>query len=327
MKMRNLVRAAVLTLAVLLLLGGCGSSREEKTVVASIDEYDVSYELMRYFVRNLMRDEAGDDAAYWTEERAAERRDDVIATALETMRQQFAVLSLCKRYGIDRENEAIVELVNAKTDAVIEDYGGKSAYAAALKEANLTDSVYRFLTTVEVCEEELYYAMLDAGTLETDDAKIEPLVRGDAFIRVKQILIANDRGRTAEEDLALAQEAHKRALAGEDFDKLVKEYGEDLFMFNNKDGYYFCRGTRYTAFEDAAFALKIGGVSGIVETPAGYSILLRCEKEKKYLDSHMAELCGAYRDAQFSLALEQRAAEMTIVTRETLDKYTLLTMD
>ena len=98
-------------------------------------------------------------------------------------------------------------------------------------------------------------------------------------------------------------------------------------MFNNKDGYYFCRGTRYTAFEDAAFALKVGGISEIIETPAGYSILLRCEKEKKYLDAHMTELCAAYRDAQFSLALEKRASEMTANRREALDKYTLLTMD
>ena len=90
MKRHTTLRSAALVLAILLLFCGCASSKKEKTVVASIDEYEVSYELMRYFVRNLMRDEAGGNEDYWTEERAAERAA-VNAAAAGGGRQRSAV--------------------------------------------------------------------------------------------------------------------------------------------------------------------------------------------------------------------------------------------
>ncbi len=322
--------AFVLAAAALLSLAACRriprSTKEERTAVASIDEFEVPYELLRYLVRNAMRDEARGDDAYWTEARAAERQEALYEAAFDRLRTQYAVFSLGKKYAIDRTSGAITELVDSLMDDKIAAYEDEAAYAAALRENYMTDGVYRFFTTVDVCEEELYYAMLDAGDLEADDAKIEPLVRGGEFIRVKQILITTEDGKSAEAMRAEAEEARRRAAAGEDFDALVSEYGEDLFMFHNPDGYYICRGLWYTAFEDAAFALPVGGVSEVIETAAGCSVLLRCEKEEAYLAAHMADLCGDWREAQFSLKIEERAAAMNVVRREALDAYTPLTM-
>ena len=52
---------------------------------------------------------------------------------------------------------------------------------------------------------------------------------------------------------------------GEDFDALIKEYGGDLFLFNNDDGYYISRGNYYKAFEDTAFSLEVGETSDIIK--------------------------------------------------------------
>ncbi len=301
------------------------STEEESAAVLTLDEYTVPYEQLRYFVRNHMAD-CG-DAAYWTEETAAERSDEIFEKAFSSLRDQYAILSLAKKYGIERTDKAIEELVNGQVDAMMSGYDSVSAYVADMTANYLTDSAYRFLLTTNAVSEELYYAMLKAGDVEPDDAVIEPIIRGDAFVRVKQILIQNDPGEDAAENLKKAEEAHKRAVAGEDFDALVKEYGEDLYMFNNTDGYYICRGVWYREFEDAAFALDIGEVSGIIETAAGYSVLVRCEKEDRYIDSHLDDLCDSYRDAQFSLAIEQKASEMVLTTTDTFDSYSLLTMD
>jgi len=301
------------------------STREEKTAVLTVDEFSVPYEQVRYVVRNYMAG-YGDDA-FWTEEKAEELSEEILADTYETLRQQYAILSLAKKYGIERTDSAIGELVDSQMTAVIEGYGGEKAYTEALEAAFMTDSVYRFFLTVNAVSEELYYAMLEKGDLMADGDGLTAVIRSDEFVRVKQILIENGADDDPAENRETAEKARARAAAGEDFDALVKEYGEDLYMFNNTDGYYMCRGVWHKAFEDTAFSLGIGEISEVIETDAGYSVLLRCEKEESYISAHLAELGEDYRDAVFSLAIEKTASEMTVSETEAFQQYTLLTMD
>lgn len=320
-----------LGVVVLLTQTGCSgipdSTKEEKTAVVSIDEYEVPYEQIRYFVRNYMDTEANGDDSYWTEERAAERQTEIYRQTYEALKNQYAILSLAKQYGVDRDDSAISELTDSTMDDIIAAYDDEADYVADLEAHHMTHQVYRFFTNVEIVREELYYAMLEAGDLESDEETLRDLIYGDSFIRVKQILIANDAGEDPAANLAEAEALRTRALAGEDFDALVKEAGEDLYMFMNTDGYYICRGVWYSEFEEAAFSLAVGEISPVIETSAGYSVLLRCEKEQGYLDSHFEDLCADYRDAQFSLTIEAKAASMHVTEREALGKYTLLTME
>jgi parvulin-like peptidyl-prolyl isomerase len=73
---------------------------------------------------------------------------------------------------------------------------------------------------------------------------------------------------------AKAEDVLKRVRAGEDFAKLVKEFSTDPGS-KDKEGDldWFGRGKMVKAFEDAAFALKPGEVSDIVESPFGFHII------------------------------------------------------
>lgn len=333
MSLKNILRracAATLVLGTLLSLTACGnvrkSTKAERQTVLSIDGFEVPYEQFRYLVCNYMDTYADGKADYWTVETADLAQDEIFEQCFDTLCSQYATLSLCREYGVDTASGAIDELVETLMAGYIGQYESEEAYAAALRESYLNDSVYRFFTTVSVCQQELYYAMLDAGVIEADDEKLYPLLEDDTFIRVKQILIQNDPGEDPQANRKKAEDLRERAVAGEDFDTLVGKYGEDLYMFQNTDGYYICRGVRYKEFEDAAFALDVGEISDVIHTPAGYSILLRCEKDPDYIRKNRADLCDAYRDACFSLLIEHKAASLTAVPRNPLYNYTLLSI-
>jgi parvulin-like peptidyl-prolyl isomerase len=79
---------------------------------------------------------------------------------------------------------------------------------------------------------------------------------------------------TKEEAKQKAQAILERARKGEDFAKLAKETSDDQGS-KDKGGEYdfFSRGRMVPEFETAAFALKPGEISDLVESPFGYHII------------------------------------------------------
>lgn len=72
----------------------------------------------------------------------------------------------------------------------------------------------------------------------------------------------------------------KKAKAGEDFAALAKEHSEDPGSKDRGGEYTFTRGEMVPEFEEAAFKLKDGEISGIVETDYGYHVLKKLEHLK-----------------------------------------------
>ena len=77
------------------------------------------------------------------------------------------------------------------------------------------------------------------------------------------------------EKFSVAQQILDRLKKGESFATLAQQYSIDGSRKRGGDLGEFGRGMMVKPFEDAAFALKLGEVSGIVKTQFGYHIIKR----------------------------------------------------
>ena len=106
-------------------------------------------------------------------------------------------------------------------------------------------------------------------------------------IRASHILVAamEKEGETKRaEAKKTAEELLIKAKAGEDFAKLAKEFSDDKGTgARGGDLNFFGKGMMVPAFEEAAFKLKTGEISEVVETQFGYHIIKATGKRKEML--------------------------------------------
>ncbi len=333
--MKKRILSAVL-LSVLLMGTACGnnekllkSSKKDQSVVMTVGGFDVPLELYRYVALGFKDAyEAGADGDIWLGEEGTELLAELEADVEDTIAAMYLPMILGEEYGLHTDDRVITESVNLKMNAVYESYDfDYKAYTEAIAEYYMNDSTYRFLALNEVMTEELFHAMLLRGEIEDDEAVLSEIFYGPEFIRVKQILVSHDNGKSAEENRKRAEELLALVNEGEDFDELVQKHGQDLFMFNNDDGYYMMRGSYYEEFEEAAFSLEIGEVSGVVETPAGYSIIKRYEKEDSYIKANWDKLEETYFDSVFNLKLEAALPSVVVEKTELGEQYSIFNLD
>ena len=129
------------------------------------------------------------------------------------------------------------------------------------------------------------------GGAKTDGSSPASSARGSHTERVSQIsarhvliqwMGAQSAGpsvvRTREQALVVAQEVLRKARSGVDFARLAVEFSDEPNA-GHRGGSLgrFGHGQMVKQFEDAAFALQPGEISGIVESPFGFHIIQRTE--------------------------------------------------
>jgi len=104
-----------------------------------------------------------------------------------------------------------------------------------------------------------------------------------AQVRASHILLmyAGSERSTASRSKAEAQAAIAKLKAeldaGADFAELATAHSDCPSASRGGDLGLFGRGQMVRPFEEAAFGLEVGAVSGVVETPFGYHLIHRTE--------------------------------------------------
>lgn len=171
-----------------------------------------------------------------------------------------------------------------------------------------------------------YNNVLDAATHAPTDAELDQYLADQGVFAVKHILLktTDDSNQPLpDEDAAAkkttAEDLLARLQAAEDmpalFDELMNEYSEDPGAATNPDGYVFSASDSLVGgFREAALALEVGELSGIVETDYGYHIMLRLP----ITDETRAEYAEAYRPAALDELVAQWQEEAVITRTDAL---------
>lgn len=319
----------------LLTLPSCGdskkkleSTKEDKTVVMTVGEYEVPLELYKYVALNTKSDyEKGDRSDIWLGESGAAKLSELEDSINETIVHLYTTLYVCDEYGISPDDSYITDALDIQMDAIYEGYDNDyDVYAEEIAEYHMNDSVYRFITRNDILSEELIHKMMDDKVIPSTDEELEGIISGPDFIHVKQILISNDNGNSEEENLALADDILKKLNNGADFDEMIQQYGGDLYLFNTDNGYYISRGSYHEAFEEAAFSLEIGEISGIVKTDAGFSIIKRYPKDAEFIAENFNVLADDYIRGRYNLILAEKEKELSVTYTDAMEKYPVLSL-
>jgi peptidyl-prolyl cis-trans isomerase NIMA-interacting 1 len=116
-----------------------------------------------------------------------------------------------------------------------------------------------------------------------DPTPVAPAPGGEE-IRASHVLLGftgssrSEATRTKDEARKLAENVRRRALKGEDFQALARELSDDpTAKARGGDLGKFTRERMVKPFSDAAFTLKPGDVSDVVETQFGFHVIKRTE--------------------------------------------------
>ena len=319
------VLAAALAVAVLSSCAGITDAKNRK-VVLKLGSFEVTYDVYRFAVlteKESMKIKYGDGV--FDGKRTDALEDELRKRTLDFLRNFYAIPALAADYGIKQEDQAIKTLADGKRSADITSLGGEDAFREELKNNNMTENVYDVMATFTVMSDETYNAMVREGDIDTDPARVKEYLMSANCVRILEVLISKERHSDGEAR-SIAEKVRETALSDgswttdEGFYGLVMEYGENIDMFNNPDGYYMMRGVWNRDFEDAAFSLDVGEISEVVETPRGFSVLIRLEKSEDFIDRRFDALADDYYDSVFALAKEKKGAELKMETEKLYDK-------
>lgn len=147
--------------------------------------------------------------------------------------------------------------------------------------------------------------------------------KGEAKKKAFNALSEEDQNKLKEEAKKLADEVLEKAKNGDDFTKLISEFGWDPGMEVSPQGYYIDKENNSFVkdFVDAAFAIEENQISDLVEsTSFGWFILKRLPVDMDYVDKNIDSMLETFNKPTLSKVFNEAAEKVEFVGGEYYDK-------
>jgi peptidyl-prolyl cis-trans isomerase C len=203
-------------------------------------------------------------------------------------------------YQESQEQKMVVEekVVDEKMESLKKRFPSEKEFQDQMRQMSLTEGTLRSQIKKDLAVQRLVEKdILVKVHISDEDAKSFYDGHPDLFKEPEQVKASHillkveaDAEPAKKEEIRKKMEGIKKRLdKGEDFAVLAKEFSQGPSAEKGGDLGFFGRGKMVKPFEDAAFSLKPGEVSGIVETPFGYHLIKvfdkKAERTISYADS------------------------------------------
>jgi peptidyl-prolyl cis-trans isomerase C len=211
-------------------------------------------------------------------DRVAQARTALRKQAIENLINQRLLLQEAVRQGIEPDQK----LVDDRYNETVARFSSPEEFQGALDSMGLTKEAF----LGEIKDDLMIEALLDGqlkDVKKVTDEEVNAFYRDhpESFrspeqVRASHILISVEAGATEEQraQKRLELEGFKGEIEkGADFGQLAGQHSDCPSKAKGGDLGYFQRGKMVKPFEDAAFSMKVGEVSDIVETQFGYHLI------------------------------------------------------
>jgi foldase protein PrsA len=212
-----------------------------------------------------LKDKAGEDA---------DKNTDYEAQARKEMEESLEAAGVTKEEYIEvlAENIAVQRFFDDLTkDLTVEDKEIEEYYNKELEFQKTSPSLSAYYSAVKVVTEPATRRVKHILIKLSDEDTTE-------ILKLRQENKSEEADKLREEKLkdikAKADKVLEDVKSGQDFEVLIRKYGEDPGMVENEDGYTMVRDeSMRPEFLEESFKLKEGEVSGLVATDNGYHII------------------------------------------------------
>ncbi len=208
-----------------------------------------------------------------------ERRSEIYRGILD----QLVEIRLLEQEAASRNLKPTDAELNASVDQLKKQAPSPEQFAKALADRKMTEADLRAEARLRLAVDKLLTAEVEPKAAVTDTDIADFYKKNPQFfmqpeaMRASHILLKADTPEAKTAAKTKAEDLLRQIKGGADFAALAKQHSNDGSAANGGDLGFFPRGQMVKAFEDAAFALKAGDVSPLVETEFGYHIIKGAE--------------------------------------------------
>lgn len=307
----------------------------EGLVMCTVDGKDIDFDTFRYYYYYTLSYLGSSYGITLDSLRDTEGGFDMLLENVITMiKQDYVFYRFCEDNSLTLDDSDQKEMDDSY-NSLLEQAGSEEEFDKMLASEYLTRDVYKKKLEIAAycmkCEDELF---TNGGPYATSEEDFKNIVTDtEKYACARSILIPyssqaeitdetvkeaydgyslgekydakqsaysalDDEGKEAvkEKSKALAEEVAQKAADGEDFDKLISDYGWDPGMESSPEGYYVTPDTSFVQeYLDALFALGEGEVSALVESDSyGWFIIKRMPIDMDYVEENINDMIMEY---------------------------------
>lgn len=308
---------------------GCSA---DKKAVATVNGKDITlgnYEKLLALNKSSMESYYGSDIWSTEIEKDKTYEDALRDMVLETMIISEVIYQQAEKEKVAPTDKQIQDQIDSFNETTKDD----ADYKDKLKKMGINEAFLKFQFSRDLANSKLQEKFEKDIKISEDDMKKYYNDNKSSFytdtVTASHILLKtqDDNGKelSAEkkkEAKKKAEEALAKVKSGEDFAKIAKEYSEDSSASSGGELGTFGRGQMVTEFENAAFSMKPGQISDIVETPYGYHIIKvtdRVDKQETY-DEVKGKIKGILASEKYNDYIEKLKKDSKIDKKEDIVK-------